>query len=153
MEGNTWKKKENISSPREVDDCLFVIDDNDISDGMFVMTVKLFRINESENSETQFILIHKSNSFLSPIHSTFKRDKETNKLIYNIWNAHSKSWILYIEYKLDKICDTEEELLDMKKRIDTLERKLDMIWYAPNMPGAIDSKNSFEELSDKLYTA
>lgn len=36
---------------------------------------------------------------------------------------------------------------DLKKRIEELERKLEMLWYAPGMPGFESCKQHFDDVS------
>ena len=49
----------------------------------------------------------------------------------------------------DRLCESEKEIRTLKLQIKLLLDKLDEVYYAPNMPGYFNAKNSFEKQTYK----
>jgi hypothetical protein len=58
-----------------------------------------------------------------------------------------KSLMEHIEYANKELVNENQ---DLKKRVEELERLVNMLWYAPGMPGCEESKMDFDSVLETL---
>jgi predicted nuclease with TOPRIM domain len=103
-------------------------------------TVNLLTLNNNDNIRDDIQPIHKE-----PVTYVLKCNVEVEGN-FVVKGTSSISEIAEIDTTKKQLL---EENLRLKKRFDELEKKIDMIWYAPGMPGYEETKGHYDTISDE----